>query len=363
MNKFPSIDMGGALRLTRQGRLKEAVALLRGKGSPAGPLRPPEPPAPPPAGEASGLAFLPEVLREALGHIGKATPPPVPAGSRFEERVYANAAGSRKYKLFIPSFYDGAPLPLVVMLHGCTQSPDDFAAGTGMNQLAEARNFFVAYPAQARSANISKCWNWFNTANQQHGQGEAALIAGITQEIMRDFAVRPGHVYVAGLSAGGAAAAIMGAAYPELYAAIGVHSGLACGAANDMGSAMTAMRQGGAMPAPSAPGRLVPTIVFHGDRDATVNIANADQVIAQSRAGVPLRREVIEGSTPDGMRYTRRMESDERGRPVLEEWILHGAGHAWSGGNPAGSFTDKRGPDASAEMIRFFWGVSASPRR
>jgi poly(hydroxyalkanoate) depolymerase family esterase len=335
------IEMKGALSLTRQGRLKEAVALLRGKPAMA--------PKPVPAG------FVPGVLQDVLDRMGqapaRAKAPEAPAGgSRFEQRSYNSAAGSLKYKLFIPSGYTGAPVPLVVMLHGCTQSPDDFAAGTGMNGVAEARNFLVAYPAQARGANISKCWNWFNLANQRRGEGEAALIAGITGEVMRDFAVAPGRVFVAGMSAGGAAAAIMGAAYPELFAAIGVHSGLACGAASDMGSAMTAMRQGGVAPPGS---RLVPTIVFHGDRDTTVNVVNADQVIAQAKAGAPLRTQLIEGVAGE-IGYTRTVQTDERGRAVLEEWVLHGAGHAWSGGSKAGSFADPRGPDASAEMVRFF---------
>ena len=216
-------------------------------------------------GPAGGLgqAQVPEALRGFLDRMGQPglmpgldglvgrvptrAPAPLPEGARFEERTFANEAGSRAYKLYIPSGYTGQPLPLVVMLHGCTQSPDDFAAGTQMNELAEEQMFLVAYPAQAQSANVSKCWNWFNAGDQQRDRGEPSLIAGITRQIMRDFSVEPGRVYVAGLSAGGAAAAIMGSAYPELYAAVGVHSGLACGAARDMPSAFAAMRQGGAL--------------------------------------------------------------------------------------------------------------------
>jgi poly(hydroxyalkanoate) depolymerase family esterase len=320
---------------------------------------------------AGGLnqAQVPEALRGFLDRMGQPgltpgldglvgrvpthAPAPLPQGARFEERTFANEAGSRAYKLYIPSGYTGQPLPLVVMLHGCTQSPDDFAAGTQMNEVAEEQMFLVAYPAQAQSANVSKCWNWFNAGDQQRDRGEPSLIAGITRQIMRDFAVESRRVYVAGLSAGGAAAAIMGSAYPELYAAVGVHSGLACGAARDMPSAFAAMRQGGA-PHQSGAKQPMPTIVFHGDRDTTVNPVNGDQVIAQSKAGSDLRSTVSHGQVPGGMRFARTVECDESGRPLLEHWVLHGVGHAWSGGSPNGSYTEPQGPDASREMIRFF---------
>jgi poly(hydroxyalkanoate) depolymerase family esterase len=303
--------------------------------------------------------------RSARGLDGLVTPAAgrvpisLPDGAQFQERVYANEAGSRAYKLYVPSSYRGQALPLVMMLHGCTQSPDDFAAGTRMNDVAEEQSFLVAYPAQPLSANVSKCWNWFSARDQQRDQGEPSLIAGITRRIMRDFPVVPGRVYIAGLSAGGAAAAVMGATYPDLYAAIGVHSGLACGVASDMPSAFAAMRQGGS----SVPGGSrrrggfkspVPTIVFHGDCDTTVNPINGDQVIAQSKAASDLRITVSRGETPGGVTFTRTVQADENGRPMLEQWVLHGVGHAWSGGSAAGSYTEARGPDASREIIRFF---------
>jgi poly(hydroxyalkanoate) depolymerase family esterase len=281
------------------------------------------------------------------GSIRRAPPPAsdiAPKGTRFIEGTFSNAAGIRTYKLFIPSRSQGQPLPLVVMLHGCTQSPDDFAAGTRMNFMAEEQNCLVAYPEQPSGANQAKCWNWFRTGDQQRGGGEPSLIAGITRQIMRDHVIDPKRVYVAGLSAGGAAAAIMGATYPDLYAAVGIHSGLACGAASDLPSAFTAMRQGGGSEAVTESGSPVPTIVFHGDRDTTVHPDNGDRILKQS----------AKGRAPDGHAYTRTIVTDRSGRVISEHWNIHGAGHAWSGGSPAGSYTDPRGPDATSEMLRFF---------
>jgi poly(hydroxyalkanoate) depolymerase family esterase len=279
----------------------------------------------------------------------------VPNGARFIEGSYSSPAGSRAYRLFIPSGYHGQPLPLIVMLHGCTQSPEDFAAGTRMNFIAEAQPCFVAYPAQHSEANQAKCWNWFRTTDQQRDKGEPSLIAGITRQITREYAVDPKRVYVAGLSAGAAAAAIMGATYNDLYAAVGVHSGLACGAAIDLPSALRAMRQGGFNHQAALADRpTVPTIVFHGDRDSTVHPDNGDQVIEQSIKATTTERKVHRGQMTGGHAYTRTVHSDASGRHVFEHWSIHGAGHAWSGGSPVGSYTDPRGPDATKEMMRFF---------
>ncbi len=299
--------------------------------------------------ELSGLA-----LRGTIKRAPPSTSDIVPEGTRFIEGTFSNTAGSRTYKLFIPSRSQGQQLPLVVMLHGCTQSPDDFAAGTRMNFLAEEQNCFVVYPEQPSGANQAKCWNWFRTGDQRRGGGEPSLIAGITRQIMRDHAIDPKRVYVAGLSAGGAAAAIMGATYPDLYAAVGIHSGLACGAASDLPSAFVAMRQGNGSEAFGKNSSPMPSIVFHGDRDTTVHPNNGDQILEQSAKATSPTAKVLRGRVPDGHAYTRTILTDGGGRAISEHWNIHGAGHAWSGGSPAGSYTDPRGPDATREMLRFF---------
>ena len=285
-----------------------------------------------------------------------------PDDAQFVTRSYRDQAGSLAYKLYIPSRYRrDQTVPLVVMLHGCKQSPDDFAAGTRMNALAEKHTCLIAYPAQTAFANALKCWNWFSPGDQRRGHGEPSLIAGITRQIMRDYSVDRQRVYLAGLSAGGAAAAIMGTTYPDLYAAIGVHSGLAYGAASDVSSAFAAMRQAKLVPTNRARDaeryrRSVPTIVFHGDQDTTVHPGNGDAVIARAKETTTpdLRLSVQYGRVPGGHAYSRTVQRDASGRAILEQWVIHGSGHAWSGGSPAGSYTDPRGPDATREMLRFF---------
>jgi poly(hydroxyalkanoate) depolymerase family esterase len=266
-------------------------------------------------------------------------------GGQFISGSYSNSAGTRAYKLYIPSGYHGQTLPLIVMLHGCTQNPDDFAAGTRMNSLAEEHQCFVVYPQQASNANMNKCWNWFEAAHQQCDQGEPSIIAGLTRRITSEYSVDTRRVYVAGLSAGGAMAAVMGRTYPDLYAAIGVHSGLPYAVAHDMPSAFAAMNQmGGPLGCQRDKGadageRFVPTIVFHGDRDTTVHPRNGDEVIAQCATiyscnsvdtgtakdpQVTLRR----GQVPNGHAYTRAVHRDTGGKAVLEQWRIHEAGHA-----------------------------------
>lgn len=301
-----------------------------------------------PAGLRDGLGEVPLHRATRRGHDH------LPKGAQFLARTFTNPAGTRPYKLFVPSRYTGQPVSLVVMLHGCTQSPDDFAAGTGMNDAAEEQVVLVVYPGQPQSAHPQKCWKWFSAADQQRGSGEPSLIAGITRQVMQDYAVDPERVYVAGLSAGGAAAAIMGETYPELYAAVGVHSGLACGAAHDLPSALAAMKGGGPARRPSTRHRAVPTIVFHGDRDTTVSPRNADAVIAQSVPHASGGTQTTTGQPPGGHEFRRTVRRDAAGNTLTEQWTIQGGGHAWSGGSPTGSFTDPRGPDATREMLRFF---------
>ncbi|MDP3135804.1 MAG: PHB depolymerase family esterase [Burkholderiaceae bacterium] len=291
----------------------------------------------------------------------------------FVSRSFTNHAGTRAYKLYVPASYSaqlGERVPVVVMLHGCTQSPDDFAAGTQMNALAEQRGFLVVYPAQAANANGSKCWNWFRSEDQDRDRGEPSLIAGITREVVASYHVDERRVFVAGLSSGAAMAVILGATYPDIYAAIGAHSGLPYGAAHDMVSAFGAMKGGKGMPnrtgsdtSRAAGARGVPTIVFHGDRDPTVNARNGTEIVEQAIRGYTdearLQASMRQGATAGGSKYSHTVYADAANQPVVEQWVLHGAGHAWSGGSPQGSYTDQGGPDASAEMIRFFY---AQPR-
>jgi poly(hydroxyalkanoate) depolymerase family esterase len=362
MNAHIPDGMAEATRLTRAGRLVEATALIRRLIGAAPPRDardavalppPPEPSAPPVPRRRFGLRETLRRLAErarALDVGDPALAPPAPDGARFEAGRHVGPEGARDYKLYVPaSARDAGPRPMVVMLHGCGQNPDDFARGTGMNAAAEEAGVLVLYPAQSLAANPKRCWNWFRPEDQSRDGGEPALIAGLVRAVTAAEAVDPARVFVAGLSAGGAAAAVLGDAYPELFAAVGVHSGLPRGAARDAPSAFAAMRSG----APgAAAARPVRTIVFHGDADHVVNPANADALVAQAAAGAEAGR--VERGAAGGRRFSRSVRHDARGRTLTEQWMLHGAAHAWSGGDAEGSHADPLGPDASREMLRFF---------
>ncbi|GEP09697.1 extracellular catalytic domain type 1 short-chain-length polyhydroxyalkanoate depolymerase [Methylobacterium gnaphalii] len=376
--KMPNLaNLAEASRLIRDGRFNEASALvqrgLSGEPERAGATRSRT------AQADRHAAILPERLREGLGQLlrGLRESPlakglkgfefhglqPEPEGrrdERFVPRHFSNAAGARDYKLFIPTGHAGRR-PLVVMLHGCTQSPDDFAAGTRMNELAQQDGLYVAYPGQTRGANAQKCWNWFETRDQGRERGEAGIIAGLTRAIIAEHPIDPARVYIAGLSAGGAAAVNIARAYPDVFAGVGVHSGLAAGCARDLSSALMAMRAGA--PGAELPGgssgfgtaqaARVPTIVFHGASDTTVNPRNGEEVLAQAGvSGLSPSRE--SGTKPGGHRYTRTLYRDAGGLVQAESWQVDGSGHAWSGGSPSGSYTDPLGPDASRAMLDFF---------
>ena len=302
---------------------------------------------------------------------GPLAPEPARPGD-FVTRSFSSEEGRRTYKLYVPASYTHTSeetVPLIVMLHGCTQDPQDFAAGTRMNALADQHGFVVAYPAQEGHANGSKCWNWFRSEDQSRDRGEPALIAGITREVAGAYRIDERRIFVAGLSAGAAMAIVVAATYPELYAALGVHSGLPYACAHDVPSAFAAMKGGAPCQTPlsrsadparrSGMGPAIPTIIFHGDHDATVNASNAYAIVEQARAAnsddPALTSTVYRGTSANGRAYTRATLSDGTRRPVIEHWTLHGAGHAWSGGSRDGSFTDPGGPDASAEMVRFFY--------
>ena len=285
-------------------------------------------------------------------HVG--TPPGTTPGHEagtFVAGRHAHAAGTRDYKLYVPPGSQGRPLPLVVMLHGCTQDPDDFAAGTRMNEAALERGFFVLYPAQAQNANASRCWNWFKHNHQRRGSGEPALLADMTHAIVQRHGIDARRVYVAGLSAGGAMATILGDAYPDVYAAVGVHSGLRTGSATNVKTAFDAMKHGAASGGTRGAG-APPVIVFHGDHDTTVHPVNGEHIVAASM-GTAAERERMRSD--NGRECTRHVHRDAAGHVVAEHWVVHGAGHAWSGGSPRGSYTDPKGPDATEEMLRFFF--------
>jgi len=298
-----------------------------------------------------------------LTHAWNALPVQAATRSRFSYGFHEEEAGALHYRLFIPHGGRAGPMPLVVMLHGCGQDGADFAAGTGMNDLAEEQGFLVLYPEQSCSAHWNRCWNWYEGTPHRGGAGEPALLAGLTRRVIAEHAVDPARVAVAGLSAGGAMAVILGRTYPGLFSAVGCHSGLAHGSARCHASAMLAMRHGPdpAAPAPPAPRAAVPVIAFHGDADGTVHQTNGSAVIRQSLDSHGLQVDagvatVAEAGRAGGRCFTRHVHREPTGEVLAEHWIVHGAGHAWSGGDLRGSHADERGPNASAEMLRFFFG-------
>lgn len=419
--------LGQTTALVRSGRLAEATQAIRQaltrKSGTAAPAAPPAAPA-----SAPGLAaFLADAwapagtpaqgaapLRTAsswrhplAGEVQDAVPlaraphpaakagkAPGPAGAdsayvhpaeapgSFTRVALAHGGAQHHYWLYVPpGAPPGQPRPLVLMLHGCTQNPKDFATGTGMNQAAAESGALVLYPAQPRSANPKHCWNWFSPEHQRRGAGEPALLVAMVQDVAARHPVDARRIYAAGLSAGGAMAALLAREYPDVFAAVGVHSGLQAGAANNVMGALSAMNNGaklparGPAPASGAPHPAPALIVFHGDADATVSARNGEQLVEAALHGLgessaAVQRQTLAGQSPAGQRYTRTIYRSSAGispsaagaagapgaaaAVVAEHWTLHGAGHAWSGGDARGSHTDARGIDATREMLRFF---------
>jgi len=358
--------MRQAMRLMQAGDLQAATRTLQdalsGAGYPA-----PIPFAQDAAGHAAAHAAPIEGEFRVVNE-GQARSTHAPASPRADgnaRRRFSCAAGEVDYLLHIPPGLDPAGAPLLVMLHGCTQTPEDFARGTRMNLLAQEHGYVVAWPAQSAERNPNLCWNWFRGSDQRRGGGEPALLATLTRHLVASHGLDADRVYVAGLSAGGAMAAVLASTHPDVYAAIGVHSGLPIGMASDVPSAFAAMRKGGGRRRPPAmlDGGPVPAIVFHGDSDATVHPGNGEGVVAQSLGGggpADAVTSIEHGTAPGKHAATRTIHRTADGHTVAEHWLIHGAGHAWSGGDAAGSYTDPQGPDASRQMLRFF---DASRRR
>lgn len=293
------------------------------------------------------------------------------APGRVLEAVHEGPEGARPYRLYLPAGHDAATArPLLVMLHGCTQNPGDLARGTRADALAEEHGFLVLYPQQTAEHHPQKCWNWFLPAHQERGGGEPAILAGMIRAVAAEHGADPARIYLAGISAGGSMVSILGAAYPELFAGLAVHSALAYRAARDLGTALAAMREGG--PDPDEQGRRVlkamgeraralPVIVFHGREDPVVRAVNGEQTAAQWAAANVLADPSLGALSADttrgeagGRGYERVAYRATDGRTLLERWIVDGLAHAWSGGSAEGSWTDPLGPDAMREMVRFF---------
>ncbi|WP_231402464.1 extracellular catalytic domain type 1 short-chain-length polyhydroxyalkanoate depolymerase [Caenimonas aquaedulcis] len=365
---IPLEELAKATELTRGGRLQEATQLIQQalqRGAPAGEK---PAPAPTPSAPRADVTDVTDVAFRELpspgGAPAAAAEQPSPASSTgpasFERHAFDGGAKPYTYWLYTPGRQDdSAPLPIVVMLHGCTQDGADFATGTAMNELAAVRGCLVVYPEQRQDANSMRCWNWFEPAHQRRDSGEPAMIAALALEVAARHGGDTSRIYIAGLSAGGAMATLVGQLYPDVFAAVGVHSGLPAQSAQDVVGAMSAMRKPAAQRTPSTrAGIAVPTIVFHGNSDRTVHPGNGKRIVqeavsAADAKGVPLSSRP--GPTGASSRTVRRaVHSSAEGQPWVESWEIVGAPHAWSGGRAAGTYTDPQGPDASAAMLDFF---------
>lgn len=305
-------------------------------------------------GQAGGFA-LPFANLAGMAPVDAA---PIPPGASFQTDRFTCAAGSREYMTYVPASAPQGIRGMIVMLHGCTQTHADFARGTGMNDLAETHRLIVVYPQQARGDNAQSCWNWFSIGDQRRGRGEPEILAQMARHVAGQHAVPEGRIFVAGLSAGAAMAVILGQSHPEVFAAVGAHSGLPFGIAKDVPGAFAAMAGTGASDgAARKASRAMPTIVFHGSADKTVHPVNGERIAADALAAGPEQTLFDRKSGKiNGRAYSCETTTAGDGQALLEHWVIDGLGHAWSGGRKGGSYADPSGPDASAEMVRFFLG-------
>ena len=298
------------------------------------------------------LGKVVDLLKGGVGRLapahGPAPAPEPPEGARWERHSFRGTAGARDYRLYVPASLPDGPQGLVLMLHGCTQNPEDFAAGTRMNDQAERAGLILVYPEQTRAENPQGCWNWFRPGDQSGRAGEPAILAALALDVAERFEVPRDRIFAAGLSAGGAMAAILGTERPEVFSAVAVHSGLPAGAATDVATAFAAMRSGAAGRKPLK----ARTIILHGTADATVARANGEAVLEAAKAAHPGREDTRSDLT--GRPWRETVIRDGGGRPMVAHWQVEGLGHAWSGGDARGSYADPKGPDASAEIVRFF---------
>ncbi len=324
-----------------------------------------------PAARCSPHSSL-DVLEALLpSRQASAQPPNIEAPDSFQRVPIMVCGALHHYWLYVPPGAAAAAktsplMPLVLMLHGCSQEAAEFAAATEMNTAAASANALVLYPEQARGANPGGCWNWFEPANQQRGQGELGLMVAMLLDVMARHPVDAQRVYAAGISAGGAMAALLAREYPELFAAVGVHSGLRAGAADNVMAALSAMNNGAKVGTSETPpthnsGAAQPAlIVFHGENDSTVHPKNGAQLVQaalQTALGDKnaALHETQQGQSNAGQRFTRHLyRGSDSDKVLVEHWLLHNGGHAWSGGSAKVGQTDPKGVSATQEMLRFF---------
>ena len=296
------------------------------------------------------------------------------ATGRFVDGVFTSEAGARRWRLWIPGAYDGRTrLPLVVLLHGCTQDPDDIARGTRVTELADKLNLLVLLPEQPETANPKKCWTWYDAAHQRRDAGEPSLIAGMTRQTLGDWAVDSQRVYITGISAGAAMASVMAIAYADVFAAAGLHSGIPYRAAANVMEGVAAMTRGASDPVQLATtamadmgprARAIPAIIVQGLADAVVKPVNAEH----TRDMWLTMNALVRRDAAPAVRPTAEQRSEAGGLGVITSCypsrqvttgcevttvFVEGLGHAWSGGSKAGTFTDERGPDATDVILKF----------